>query len=42
MVMGSSEIHGHLPGSPDRCTPPPLIAADHRGRDRIVVGVTTT
>jgi hypothetical protein len=45
MVMGPSEIHGHLPGSPDpgpMYPPPPLIAADHRGRDRIVVGVTTT
>jgi hypothetical protein len=47
MLMGPSEIHGHLPRSQDpgplyRLTPPPFIGADRRGRDRIVVGFTTT
>ena len=45
--MGPSEIHDHLPRSQDhgplyRLTPPPLIGPDRRGRDRIVVGFTTT
>jgi len=46
MLMGPSEIHGHLPRSPGlgpmyRLNPP-LIGADRRGRDRIVVGFTTS
>ena len=41
--MGPSEIRGHLPDSPEPGPMyPPLIAADHRGRDRMVVGFTTT
>jgi hypothetical protein len=41
--MGPSDIRGHLPGSPDPAPMyPPLIAADHRGRDHIVVGFTNT
>ena len=46
MLIDPSEIHGHLPRSPSfgplyRLNPH-LIVADRRGRDRIVVGFTTT